>query len=265
MWAPHQYQVIIPAAGMSRRLAHLTSSRPKSLLDVGGNTIIGRSLDILDDRGIRRVTFVVGYMRELFRETLGRSYRGLKLEYVVSQDYASTEHGWSLYLAAESWARERRPVLFMDADNLYDPRLLDKVMASSHENVILVDSQFEGREREEELVLGAHGRVTGLKRGFVRDEPQCVGGFVGINRLSPGFMAILFEYMAGFFAAHGRRHKYERVFDRLVKEVDVELGYVLSDGLGWVNVNHEEDYAAARELVPLIESELLGKANPGIR
>ena len=257
--------MIIPAAGMSRRLAGLAAERPKSLIEVGGNSIIGPSLEALDKRGFRHVTFVVGYMHELFRKTLGDSYGGLELEYVVCEDYSTTEHGWSLYLARESWERARCPVVFMDADNLYHPRLLDKILVSAHENVVMVDDRFEHQGREEELVLGENGRVTGLKRGFARDEPSCVGGFVGINRFSPEFMSTLFHYMEGFFAAHGKLHKYERVFDRLLHEADVALGYTTSDGLGWVNVNHAQDYARALELLPLIREDALANARPGAR
>jgi choline kinase len=244
-----RYQVIMPAAGSSRRMSHMTEDRPKALLELEGKTIIEHSLEILDSRGFRRVTFVVGYMRELFMQTLGSRFNNISIEYVVSQDYATTEHGWSLYLTKNSWKRARNPVVFMDADNIYDPQMLDKVMAAPMENVVLVDSLFKTGAREEELVLGRDGKITGLKRGLAQDHGDYVGGFVGINKFSSAFMGALYAYMDKFFEKNGPKFKYERVFDSLINATDAKLNYIDTGGLAWVNINHEEDYKLAKEIV----------------
>ena len=243
------YQIIMPAAGSSRRMSHMTEDRPKALLELEGKTIIEHSLEILDSRGFRRVTFVVGYMRELFMHTLGARFKNISVEYIVSQDYATTEHGWSLYLTKNSWKTTKSPVVFMDADNIYDPLMLDKVMTTSLENVVLVDSLFKTGAREEELVLGRDGIITGLKRGLAQDHEDYVGAFVGINKFSSAFMGTLYTYMDNFFEKNGPKFKYERVFDSMINTTGTKLNYVDIGGLAWVNINHEEDYNLAREIV----------------
>lgn len=227
----------------------MTEDRPKALLELEGKTIIEHSLEILDSRGFGRVTFVVGYMRELFTQTLGARFKNISIEYVVSKDYATTEHGWSLYQTKDSWKSTRSPVVFMDADNIYDPLMLDKVMAAPMENVVLVDSLFKTGPREEELVLGRDGIITGLKRGLAQDHADYVGGFVGINKFSSAFMAELYAYMDDFFEKNGPKFKYERVFDSMINDTGVKLSYIDSDGLAWININHEEDYNVARGIV----------------
>jgi choline kinase len=249
MTANASYQIIMPAAGSSRRMSHMTEDRPKALLELEGKTIIEHSLEILDARGFRRVTFVVGYMRELFMQTLGARFKNISIEYVVSQDYATTEHGWSLYLTKDSWKGAKSPVVFMDADNIYDPLMLDKVMAAPLENVVLVDSLFKTGAREEELVLGRNGMITGLKRGLAQDHEDYVGAFVGINKFSSAFMDTLYAYMDDFFEKNGPKFKYERVFDSMINTMAAKLNYLDSGGLAWVNINHEEDYNLAREIV----------------
>ncbi len=249
MIANASYQIIMPAAGSSRRMSHMTEERPKALLELEGKTIIEHSLKILDSRGFRRVTFVVGYMRELFMQTLGARFKNISIEYVVSPNYATTEHGWSLYLTRDSWKGARSPVVFMDADNIYDPLMLDKLMAAPLENVVLVDSLFKIDTREEELVLGRDGVITGLKRGLAQDHGDYVGAFVGINKFSSAFMGALYAYMDDFFAENGPKFKYERVFDNMINATDAKLNYIDTDGLAWVNINHEEDYKLAKEIV----------------
>jgi|GEM_PF-1491855 len=245
---PAAYRVIIPAAGCSRRMAHLTTDRPKSLLPLEGRSIIEHSLEILDARGFRHVTFVVGYRRERLMAAIGSRYRHLEVNYAISADYAITEHGWSLYLSRDDWRRDRRPVLLMDADNLYDPAMLDALMESPHRDLMLVDCAYANRQREEELLRGRDGLVTGLVRGRGSELRDVVGGFVGINRFSAPFMERLYAFMGDFFAAHGRRWKYERVFDALIRDGGAHIHYLPTNGLAWININDEQAYQTARGL-----------------
>ena len=242
------YQVIIPAAGCSRRMSQLTAERPKSLLEIDGRSIIEHSLETLHAFGFTRVTLVVGYQRELMMRTLGNRFRGIAIDYVVNHDYATTEHGWTLYRSAERWRETRRPVVFMDADNLYDPEMLRVLLDSPYPDVMLVDDTFANLEREEELVAGRDGVITHLVRACVHEVPDLVGGFVGINRFSAAFMGRLYDYMDGFFATRGRDYKYERVFDAFIADTGASVRYGPTGGLEWINVNHEDEYRAAREI-----------------
>ena len=244
--------VLMPAAGSSRRLDRLTKAVPKPLLRVGPRTIVEYSLEALAARGVERLTLVVGYRKEALMDRLGVRYGPIGIDYVVSPGHARTEHGWSLYLTRAAWEARGGPVLFMDADNLYDPAILDVVAADGAPDVIAVDSAFDDGAREEEIVTGCGGRVSRLLRGRTGEHPDCAGGFVGINRLSGEFMRALYEYMAGFFAAHGRSHKYERVIDRFLRDTGTALYYVDCAPREWVNVNHESDLAKARHVVRLM-------------
>ena len=60
------YHVLIPAAGKSSRLAQLTRNRPKAFIEIGGKSIIEHNLDVINSFGLKRVTFVVGYMGDFF-------------------------------------------------------------------------------------------------------------------------------------------------------------------------------------------------------
>ena len=244
----HAYHVIIPAAGMGRRMLGRGAQTHKSLLPVAGRPIIDHSLEILDSRGLQRATLVVGYRRRELVQHLGNRYRAMHIDYAVARDFEITEHGWSLYLSQEIWAREQRPVLFLDADNLYHPALLDQVLGSQHENVVLVDPGLRARERDEELVLGDAGVVDRLVRGRAHDYQTTVGGFIGINRFGPDFMRSYYACAGKLFATRGRMFKYERVFDRLIQETAIPLHYQASAGAGWLNVNHPDELPQAQRL-----------------
>ena len=55
---------VILAAGMATRLRPLTDRCPKCLLEVGGKSLLQRSLDALMENGIRMFVVVTGYKGE---------------------------------------------------------------------------------------------------------------------------------------------------------------------------------------------------------
>jgi len=240
---------IIPAAGMGQRLGAGALGEPKSLLPVAGTPILQRAISLLAARGITRLTIVLGYRGERIRRCLAPSVRGMDVDYVWNTDFASSEHGYSVYLARRSWERDRLAVLLVDADNIYEPALLDRLLASKAADCVMVDARLDSRGRDEELVLGHEGRVTGFVRGRGVDFAECVGSFVGMNRFSAGYMQHLFTFMEQLFAVHGRGFKYERVFHRLLTQSAPVPDYLDSAGIGWVNVNHPEDVARAEALL----------------
>ena len=258
MTANAGFRIIILAAGRSLRLSRLTRDRPKSLLEVEDKPILGHSLSILSRRGFTRLTLVVGYRKQRIESALGRRYENIDISYVENPLYAESEHGWSLYCAREDWALQPGPVVFMDADNLYDPEMIDRMMECPGENVMLVDEGLRPDDRDDELVLGTSGVVSGLKRGRAAEFSDFVGGFVGINRFSAGFMDSLFQFMRGFFAEKGKLYKYERVFDAFIRETGARVHYLPIHGLPWVNVNHEADYELAKRIAQKMLSDTIG-------
>ncbi|NOZ65645.1 MAG: NTP transferase domain-containing protein, partial [Alphaproteobacteria bacterium] len=61
-------KAIILAAGVGSRIRPLTDNCPKSLLKVGGNTILEMMLSHIQSCGINEVVFVLGYLQEQIKE-----------------------------------------------------------------------------------------------------------------------------------------------------------------------------------------------------
>ena len=58
-------QMIIPAAGKGIRLGHLTSHKPKCMIEINGTTLVERTLRIAKRLGIKRIILVVGHCKEV--------------------------------------------------------------------------------------------------------------------------------------------------------------------------------------------------------
>ncbi|WP_330420253.1 NTP transferase domain-containing protein [Roseburia sp. AF25-25LB] len=54
-------QAMILAAGMGKRLKHLTENNTKCMVKVNGVSLIERALKILDKKQFSRIVIVVGY------------------------------------------------------------------------------------------------------------------------------------------------------------------------------------------------------------
>ena len=238
------YQVVILAAGNSRRMNELTEDKPKSFLEIRGRKVIDYHLDILDRRGFRNVTIVVGYLREFFTETIGNSYKNLTLDYVVSEDYATTNHSWSLFLTRERWLGDKKPIVLIHADVFYDSRILDKVMESGYSNTTSVDNLYTVRTGDECIVRGQDDLVTSIEFDSRRERSRVIGEYMGISKWSSEFLQSFYAFLSDFFVQHGLRFNYEVSLNEFI-QANGALYYVTIDDLAWININYREDYEDA--------------------
>ena len=68
-------KAIILAAGMASRLRPLTDHKPKCLLEIGKQCLLGRAIEGLIFNGIREVVIVTGYLQEQIIELDRKSTR----------------------------------------------------------------------------------------------------------------------------------------------------------------------------------------------
>jgi len=242
-----RYRTIINAGGCSRRIAHLTRDKPKSFLEINGKRLIEYTLDYLSEQGISDVTFSIGYMKDYFMRTIGRNRGSLNIDYVVDENYESGGHGWGIYVTRESWAKDKKDALWIDADNFYEPAILDNLIRFEGENVVIIDKNPRNKNLEEELVLGRNGIVTGFKRGVHSKESESAGEFLGMSKFSRDFMEKLYNYMEKYFEERGPNHKYERVLNDFIKDTGERVSYSDCGKLFLININTEEDYKRAKE------------------
>ncbi|MAE43270.1 hypothetical protein CMO93_05845 [Candidatus Woesearchaeota archaeon] len=242
------YHAIILAAGNSERLRELTKDKPKSFLEINNKKIIDYHLDFLSQKGIEKVTIVVGYLKDLFIKAIGTSYKNIEIDYVISEEYANTGHGWSIFLTRDVWQKQKKPVILLHADIFYDLNMLDKVLNSKDENVIIVDNSYDILTGDEVIVTGKDGIMTGFKWG-IKKEDNAAGELIGVNKWSPKFMEQYYKFMDDFFRKNGKKHNYEPVLDRFIKEKHVNINYINSNGLPWININYKEDYLEAKNKI----------------
>ena len=124
---------VILAAGMATRLRPLTDRCPKCLLEVGGKSLLQRSLDALMENGIRMFVVVTGYkdemiegfIRDHYQEQIARGDAAFR--FIDNKDYATTNNIYSLWLARPEV--DGREFLLLDSDLLYDSKLITVMLS----------------------------------------------------------------------------------------------------------------------------------------
>ena len=79
-------KAVILAAGIGKRLGEHSKGKPKCLLEVGGSTLLERSLTNLRKGGLKAVVIILGVRGELITALIGEHYKGLDITYVENPD-----------------------------------------------------------------------------------------------------------------------------------------------------------------------------------
>jgi choline kinase len=200
-------KAIILAAGIGSRLG---LPRPKCMTEIGGKSIIHRQLAAFRACGIEDFVIVVGYEQQLLRGHLAEQPGNITI--VENPRFAETNTIYSLYLARNFMIG---PFYYVNADVIFDHRLIERLRASPAESALAIHGGPCGRE--EVKVLIRDDRVTRISKQL---PPQnCHGEFVGIARfgenLVPAFKQTLSRLVE---KEHIENDFFEQAIDRLCPE-----------------------------------------------
>ncbi|HEU5394905.1 MAG TPA: phosphocholine cytidylyltransferase family protein [Candidatus Methylomirabilis sp.] len=242
-------KAVILAAGRGNRLGEMGREGPKCLLRFGGETLLSRMLRTLVGLHLEPV-IVVGFLAHLVRDEATRTLPGAALCFVHNPAYRAGN-------LLSAWAAREHlegPVLLMDADVLYHPDILQRLVASPHADCFLLDRQFEPGEEPTHVAVDG-GRVTDFRRN-IREPHELVGESVGFFKLSAAAAADLVRTM-GEVVARGRR---EASYDDALRELLPRHRFAAEDvtGLPWIEIDFPEDVAAAGRLSVEVDAARLG-------
>lgn len=239
-------KAIILAAGVGKRLAHAADARPKCLLQVGGRSLLDRTLVALDAAGVHEAVIVVGYRAERIRAEVGTRSAGVDVRYVHNPRY---EQGAILSLWSAR-AELDTDVLVMDADVLFPVRLLQRLVRSPQPNCFLLDAGSVNTG-EEQMLLTRGGRVETIVRGGSGDY-DVIGESVGFLKVGRADAPLLAAILEDHVARGHHEIEHEETFPDFLAQRRV--GFEPVDDLPWTEIDFPEDLEAAkRDVLPAID------------
>ena len=241
--APPSPHAIILAAGVGRRLG-AASDMPKAMLDFGGATLLARHVAALTAAGVAAITIVVGHGAATIRRALAGT-PGITL--LTNPDYREGSVV-SLWTAREV-LHNGAPVLLMDADVLYDHRLLARLTGSDKPDCLLLDREIEPGDEPVKLCIRGGDIVDFRKRPT---EPHdWHGESVGFFRFSATTAAELAGRVEAYVADGRRDQEYEEpIRDMLMQSAPGRFGFEDITGLPWTEIDFPADVEKARALLP---------------
>lgn len=249
-------KAIILAAGTASRLRPLTLHTPKCLLKVGERTLLQRSMDALIQNGIRQFVIVTGYLHEKIEDFVRQTYGdSISVCFIHNKDYETTNNIYSLWLARPE--AEGQEVLLLDSDLLYDAKIVERVLADKHDNVLTL-IRHELGEEEMKVVMDADGAITEISKTC--NPALAAGESLGIERMGKAYTAALYRELEVMMnEEHLENTFYELAFLRLIAKgstltspsaVDLRFSVLDVTDLFSCELDTVEDFENAKQRIP---------------
>jgi choline kinase len=247
-------RAIILAAGRGIRLQLPQDSQmPKCLLRFGGMTLLERHLTMLKSAGITDVVLVLGFRHELVSEELERLAWTPRPQIVLNMRF---ELGSVLTVHTAALAMTRGgDVLLMDADVLYDERILAALVAGKRPvNRLLIDRDFEAGDEPVKLCV-QDGVPVELRKQLAADlKFDTIGESVGFFRFDQGGARRLAALVEGYIDT-GRAHMpHEEAVRDFLRERSQVLEVADVTGFPWIEIDFPIDVVrATQEVLPQLQ------------
>ena len=198
---------------MAKRLRPLTDEKPKCLLEVGGKTLLQRTVDAMISAGVKEFVVVTGYRENMIREFLTIHYPLVTIHFIDNVDYEHNNNIFSLWLAMQKLHGQE--VLLMDSDILCDPEAVRRVARKT--NPALAMQQHELGEEEMKIVVDEAGRITEISKTC--SPADAIGESVGIEKMTPAYTEAIYQELRKMILDEGQIDIfYERAFERLIPQ-----------------------------------------------
>ena len=241
---------VILAAGMAKRLRPLTDTKPKCLLEVGGKTLLERTVRAMQQAGITEFVVVTGYRGEQIREFLTAlagfpsQYPQPRFTFLHNADYEHNNNIFSLWMSME--VVRGKDFLLMDSDILCDPAAVVRIAQQTEPALAL--NRHECGEEEIKVIVDADNRITTLNKTC--NPAEAIGESVGIEKMTAAYSEALYHELEQMIVREGLVDVfYERCFERLIPQGHTFRVVDTTQYFSY-ELDTPEDFQRAQKLMP---------------
>jgi len=240
-------KVVMLAAGIGIRLGQTTAETvPKILLQFGGKTLLERHIDIFRRKGISELVLGVGFHHEEIQH---------EIETLGAQSFARTvlnkDFGLGNIVTLSTLRDEiccGQPVLLMDADDLYNESLLERLVNSRNPNCLLIDRAFVPGDEPVKICV-RDGEIVEFRKWRSADF-DFYDESVGFFKFSAEIM-----FQTDLSLRQGRRNEPygKTIRDVLLTSPRGTLAFEDITGIPWIEIDFAVDVERANtEILPRI-------------
>ena len=240
-------KTVLLAAGIGQRLGALAGDKPKCLIEFNGASLLRRHLRILEHYGMTEIIIVTGHQADLItREASGTGAAAL-IKYVHNPDYRKGS-----LISMLTGLKDLNPgqdFILMDADVLYDHRIMGRLINTRQHNCFLLDRDFAAGD--EPVKLCVHdGRLVEFRKKIGGDlHCDLQGESVGFFRFTPKTASQLIQAAERYLQRGEDQQPYEECIRDLLLDNPADFGYEDITGLNWIEIDFPEDIIKARHSI----------------
>ncbi len=232
---------LLLAAGTGSRLYPLTQKAPKCLTIVNGMSILERLVSNLNRKGFKRLVVVTGHLENHIRDFLGDQAGDMKIEYVFSPRYSTTNNIYSLWMARKVI---NEPFLILESDLVFDESLLDDMLNPDRIAVAKMQHWMNGTS----VTINRFRQV----KAFLADKADSHGDVkhktVNIYSLSLKSWKEVVRRLDKRISDGKVNDYYETVFAKMIADGSLCFESVSFDGKPWYEIDTLADLALAEKL-----------------
>jgi choline kinase len=239
-------RAILLAAGYGRRLGQLA---PKCLLRIDGRSLLERHLRLLHAARIDDIVIATGYQPAQIHAEVERLAIGVEPRFLLNAQYqlgsVLTAHVCATALC------EGGDVLLMDADVLYDQRMLEVLVAGAQADRLLQDRGFTPGEEPVKLCTHNGHPVELRKRVAEGLQFDAVGESVGFFRFTERTARRFAEIVKTYIDGGCSDQPHEEAVRDLLLENPQRFEVVDVTGIPWMEIDFPADVVRANsEILP---------------
>jgi len=243
----NEYFIILLSAGVGARMGKIGKIKPKSLLKVGKFSILKNIFFILKSRGASEVNLVVGYKyKKVLNEA--KSFKGLKIRYIVVEDYINNGSVYSLYKSKNLWKNNKKKlILMMHSDLIFDPRYLDEIIKSKKKDIIGLRKEKKKKLKKNSFVANVYKDMRIKNIGKMHEVKNPYGEILCINKFSSKTFMKLMNFLKIYFENKTSNITWEYPLSDFLKKNKI---FSLKDqNYRWININKPSDLSLAKKII----------------
>lgn len=236
-------KAVLLAAGLAKRLRPLTDTTPKCLLQINGKNLLHRTIENIEENGIKDFIVVTGYRENMIVDYIKKNYNHLNFEFLSNKDYMNNNNSYSLWMTKDIAGDE---ILLLDSDILFEKEIIKKLLDSGKKTCLAL-KKHNLDEEQIKVLMDEELRV--IEIGKEVDLTKANGESIGIEIISGDFLKELYKVLDRKITLEKNVNEfYEVSFQEIINRNDDNIsmfGVDISE-YSCIEIDTIEDYENAK-------------------
>lgn len=223
--------VLILAAGRGTRISRYLEGKPKCTVDIGGQSLIQYSVQLLKSKGIKEIGIVLGYKEKVIRDLFPNG----EVQFFYNPFFDVTNSIASCWFAKD-FINQQEDLIIMNGDVFIEPDVLDIILTEKMNPVLFSD---ESRKEEADYKFKYENNIL-QKYGKELEGSDITGEYIGIAKMNKEYVKKFYKHLCVMISEQKHSVWWENVLYELSQDENIYVKNI--EGKFWAEVDYIEDY-----------------------